>query len=154
MLMQIDDRPECQPPSLPSSPSRSKATSRRDEYNRRRFLAWLRDEVAILRSVGFDHGQIAAALDIEEHDVRAFCPKPKEKAPRRRLSRRALDALLHGRYASRGGRSVARRSRHLVEIASAYTWDELLSESGVGTVTATEIQIWLEERGATLRSSE
>ena len=73
-------------------------------YNRRRFLSWLRDEVAILRTLGMDHRRIAAQLDIEEHDVRAFCPKPSEKAPRRNLPRRAVEALLHGRHASLGGR--------------------------------------------------
>ena len=138
---------------LPRPGRQSRQATRRDEYNRRRFLAWLRDEVAVLRAVGLDHGQIATLLDIDEHDVRAFCPKPREKILRRNLSRRALEALLHGRYASRGGRTVAKRSQRLVEIAAAYTRDELLIEPGVGTVTASEIQLWLEERGASLRSS-
>lgn len=132
---------------------RSKSLPRRSDYNRRRFLAWLRDEVAILRAVGLDHGQIAAVLDIEEHDVWEFRPKPRVKLLRRNLPRRAVEALLHGCYASLGGRTVAKRSRHLVEIARAYTWDELLSEPGVGSVTASEIQLWLEERGGSLRPS-
>lgn len=123
---------------------------RRNDYNRRRFLALLHDEVAVLRALGMDHRRIAAQLDIEEHDVRVFSPQPREKTLRRNLSRRALDALLHGRHASLGGRTVAKRSRCLVEIASAYTWDELLSEPGVGTVTASEIRLWLEERGCSL----
>ena len=121
------------------------------DYNRRRFLSWLRDEVAILRTLGMDHRRIAAQLDIEEHDVRAFCLKPSEKAPRRNLPRRTVEALLHGRHASLGGRTVAKRSRHLDVIATAYTWEELLSEPGVGFVTA---MLWLEERGETLRKSE
>ena len=129
----------------PNSPPRQR------EYNRRRFLAWLRDEVAVLRALGMDYRRIAALLDIEEHDVRAFCPKPSEKAPRRNLPRRAVEALLHGRHASIGGRTVAKRSRHLIEIASAYTWDELMAEPGVGSVTANQIRLWLEERGETLR---
>ena len=131
---------------------RSRSTPRESNYNRRRFLGWLRDEVAILRALGMDHRRIAAQLDIEEHDVRAFCPKPK--VLRRNLSRRAIDALLHGRHASLGGRTVARRSRHLVEIASAYTWDELMAEPGVGSVTANQIRLWLEERGKILKKSE
>ena len=107
------------------------------------------------RVFGLAHaGRIAAQLDIAEHDVRAFCPKPKEKILRRHLPRRAVEALLHGRHASIGGRTVAKRSRYLVEIASAYTWNELMSESGVGTVTASEIRLWLEERGAALRGDE
>jgi hypothetical protein len=124
---------------------------RQRDYNRRRFLAWLRDEVAVLRALGMDHRRIAALLDIEEHDVRAFCPKPSEKAQRRNLPRRAIEALLHGRHASIGGRTVAKRSRHLIEIASSYTWDELMAEPGVGSVTANQILLWLEERGGTLR---
>lgn len=133
---------------------RSESQPHRSDYNRRRFLAWLRDEVTILRALGMDHRRIAAQLDIEEHDVRVFSPKPKEKILRRNLPRRAVEALLYGRYASLGGRTVAKRSRHLVEIASAYTWDELMSEPGVGTVTASEIRLWIEERGASLRPSE
>ncbi|GEC17488.1 hypothetical protein [Nitrobacter winogradskyi] len=100
-----------------------------------------------------DHRRIAAQLDIEEHDVRVFSPKPKEKLLRRNLPRRAIEALLHGRHASLGGRTVAKRSRHLVKIASAYTWEELMAEPGVGTVTASEIRLWLEERGCSLRPS-
>lgn len=137
-----------QPPTRKARPQ-----SRRGDYNRRRFLAWLRDEVAVLRALGLDHRRIAARLDIEEHDVRAFCPKSSGKSPRRNLPRRAVEALLHGRHASLGGRTVATRSRHLVEIASAYTWGELLSEPGVGSVTATQVRLWLEERGAQLRSA-
>lgn len=132
---------------------RSEQQPRQSDYNRRRFLSWLRDEVAILRAVGLDQGQIATVLDIEEHDVWVFCPKPRERLLRRNLPRRAVEALLHGRHASVGGRTVAKRSRHLVEIASAYTWDELLSEPGVGTVAASEIRLWLEERGCSLRPS-
>ena len=139
----------------PPPPQRKpKPQPRRNDYNRRRFLAWLRDEVTVLRALGMDHRRIAAQLDIEEHDVRAFCPKPSEKSPSRNLPRRAIDVLQHGRHASLGGRTVAKRSRHLVEIASAYTWDELLSEPGVGTVTANQIRLWLEERGASLKQPE
>jgi hypothetical protein len=38
-------------------------------------------------------------------------------------------------------------------IATAYTWEELLSEPGVGSVTANQIVLWLEERGDSLRPS-
>jgi hypothetical protein len=37
-------------------------------------------------------------------------------------------------------------------IATAYTWEELLSEPGVGSVTANQIVLWLEEREASLRA--
>jgi hypothetical protein len=152
MLMLVKDSPVQE--ILPLPKRSSTRPSRRSDYNRRRFLAWLRDEVAILRAVGLDHGQIARILDIEEHDVRVFCPKPGEQIPRRKLPRRAVEALLHGRHAALGGRTVARRSQRLVEIVSAYTWEELMAEPGVGTVTASEIRLWLEERGASLRPSE
>ncbi|WP_319798500.1 hypothetical protein [Nitrobacter sp.] len=151
MLMLVKDSPVQEILPLPK---RSTLPSRRSDYNRRRFLAWLRDEVAVLRALGMDHRRIAAQLDIEEHDVRAFCPNPSENSSRRKLPRRAVEALLHGRHASLGGRTVARRSQRLVEIVSAYTWEELMAEPGVGTVTASEIRLWLEERGASLRPSE
>jgi hypothetical protein len=152
MLTLVKDL-SAQEASLPPKRGSTPATRHR-EYNRRRFLALLHDEVAVLRALGLDHRRIAAQLDIEEHDVRAFCPKPSEKSARRNLPRRAVEALLHGRHASLGGRTVAMRSRHLVEIATAYTWDELLSEPGVGSVTAAQVRLWLEERGETLRKSE
>lgn len=148
MLTLVKDISNRQHP--PPIKRRSELQPRQSDYNRRHFLGRLRDEVAVLRAVGFRVSEIAGRLDIEEHDVRAFCPKPQEKVLRRSLSRRAVEALLHGRHASVGGRTIAKRSRHLVEIASAYTWDELLSESGVGTVTTSEIRLWLEERGCSL----
>lgn len=151
MLTLVKDVSDHQDPTPPKH--RSEPQPRRSDYNRRRFLAWLRDEVAVLCAVGLGVRDIAVRLDIEEHDVRVFSPKPKEKTLRRNLSRRALDALLHGRHASIGGRTVAKRSRHLVEIASAYSWEELMSEPGVGTVTASEIRLWLEERGCSLQPS-
>jgi hypothetical protein len=120
------------------------------KYSRRLFLDRLRDEIAVLAAIGFDRVKIAHALGILEEDVQALAPKIRGKAMRRDLTRRAVNALLNGRYAHLGGRTVANRAKHLVEIASAYTRDELLMEPGVGTVTATEIQRWLEERGCLL----
>jgi hypothetical protein len=152
MLTLVKDYPAQLP--LPDAPRRAVATPYRQKENRRRFLAQLRDDVAILHTVGLGDSEIASILDIEEYDVRAFCPKPREKILRRTLPRRAVETLLHGRYASLGGRTVARRTERLVEIASAYTWDELLSETGIGTVAASEIKLWLEERGVSLRPSE
>lgn len=155
MLMRQDNHPSAddnraQRPSR--RPPQQKRPVCRRESNRRRLVAWLRDEVAVLRVLGFDHGRIAALLDIEEQDVRAFCPKWKEKT--RFLSRRAVEALLHGRHASLGGRTLVKRSRRLVEIAAAYTREELLTEPGIGSAAATEIELWLQKRGASLRRSE
>ena len=133
-------------------PSQRKRSASRREYNRRQLLAGLRDEVAVLCVLGFDHHRIATLLDIEEQDVRAFCPRWKEK--NRFLSRRAVEALVHGRHASLGGRTVIMRSRRLVEIAAAYTREELLTEPRIGSAAATEIELWLQKRGASLRRSE
>jgi hypothetical protein len=152
MLTLVKEFPAQMPPA--NAARRALTTPYRQKASRRRFLAQLRDDVAVLRAVGLGDSQIAAMLDIEVCDVRAFCPKQREKILRRNLPRRAVDALLHGRYASLGGRTVAKRSQRLVEIASAYTWDELLAEPGIGTVAASEIRLWLEERGASLRPLE
>jgi hypothetical protein len=70
------------------------------------------------------------------------------------LSRRAITALLHGRHASVGGKTVSKRARHLARIAAAYTRDELLAERGVGAAVATEIQQWLEAQRLSLRHQE
>ena len=59
----------------------------------------------------------------------------------------------HGHSRRVGGKTIGKRAKHLVEIASAYTPDELLCEPGVGQVTVTEIQLWLKERDASLRSA-
>jgi len=67
------------------------------------------------------------------------------------LSRRAINALLYGRHASVGGKTISRRSRNLTKIAVAYSRDELLAEHGVGTTVGAEIQLWLEAQGLSLR---
>jgi hypothetical protein len=69
---------------------------------------------------------------------------------RRDLSGRAVKALLKGRYAHVGGRTVGNRAKRLIKIASAYTREELLMEPSVGMVTAIEIELWLEARGCSL----
>lgn len=69
-----------------------------------------------------------------------------------RLRRQAIDALLKGRHASVGGKTTAARAKNMLQIAAAYSWDELLREPGIGPVIAKEIQLWLSEQGASLRS--
>jgi hypothetical protein len=75
------------------------------------------------------------------------------QASSRGLSRRAVNVLLHSRRARVGGRTVAQRAQRLAEIASAYSLDELNAELGIGTATAREIRLWLEERGLSFRST-
>lgn len=118
------------------------------------FLARLRDEIAILSTMGFEPHAIARTLGIMEEDVRALGPKTRRKIMSKDLTRRAVHALLHGRYARLGGRTLPGRAKHLAAIARAYTREELLCEPGIGSVTASEIEIWLEARGLRLRPSE
>ena len=61
-----------------------------------------------------------------------------------KLSRRAVQALLTGRYAALGGRTLCQRGRNLLTIASRYSREELLAERGVGLKTAQEIRLWVE----------
>jgi hypothetical protein len=75
------------------------------------------------------------------------------QAPSRGLGRRAVNVLLHGRRATVGGRTVAQRAQRLAEIAAAYSRDELKAELGIGTATIQEIQLWLEQRGLSFRST-
>jgi hypothetical protein len=120
-------------------------------YSRGLFLSRLRDEIAVLGVLGFDRHAIAHALGILEDDVLALSPKARKTVMRHDLTRRAVNALLHGRHAHLGGRTAGSRAKRLIEIASAYTREELIMEPGVGSVTATEIQLWLEKRGYALR---
>lgn len=71
-----------------------------------------------------------------------------------RLTRRAVQALVKGRHAHIGGRTIPIRAKNLITIASAYSWDELLDEPHIGPATATEIQLWLEEHGSALRNED
>ena len=71
-----------------------------------------------------------------------------------KLTRRALNALLRGRHAHLGGRTLSARARRLPEIACAYARDELAAERGVGAATVAEIELWLWARGLRLLSSE
>jgi hypothetical protein len=118
----------------------------------RRLLAELRNEITVMRSVGFDYAMIGRALGISQEDTRALSSKT-EQQHEQRLRRHAIEALLRGRYAYLGGKPTATRARNLLTIACAYSFDELLQEPGVGTVTAMEIQLWLEERGLSLQPS-
>jgi hypothetical protein len=71
-----------------------------------------------------------------------------------RLTRHAVQALVKGRHAHIGGRTIQVRAKNLVKIASAYSWDEILEEPGIGPATATEIRLWLKERGFALRGED
>lgn len=70
------------------------------------------------------------------------------------INRRAINALLNGRHAKIGGRSRAARGKNLLKIAASYSWEEILTEPGIGPVIATEIKAWVEAQGASLRMSE
>ena len=72
----------------------------------------------------------------------------------RRLSRRAVDILLSGRYASIGGVNRRRRAQQLAAIACAYSRSELVGEHGIGETIATEIELWLQAQGLDFRSDE
>lgn len=142
MLMKVDTSFGRKPDPRPNFAS--------GKYSRGLFLSRLRDEIAVLTAMAFDRTEIARALGVAEDDVQALGPKTRKGTMRRDLTCRALNALLHGRHARLGGRTVSSRAKRLVEIASAYTRDELLMEPGVGTVTATEIELWLKARGCSL----
>ena len=46
------------------------------------------------------------------------------------------------------------RAKRGIWVWGGVSLNELLCEPGVGHVTVAEIQLWLEERGASLRSSQ
>lgn len=154
MLTEVKDHSQISDDHARRPAPQPRSMARQRGHDRRRFIARLREEVKILRALGLDHHRIAAFLDIDEHDVRAFCRESSEEATRRNLPRRAIKALLRGRYASLGGKTITKRSHHLLEIAAAYTRDELMAEPGIGAAAVIEIELWLEERGLTLRDSE
>jgi hypothetical protein len=70
---------------------------------------------------------------------------------RQRLSRRAITGLLKGSHKKIGGNTLLKRAKNMVVIATSYSLEELLDESGIGLTTAMEIQFWLGDRGLTLR---
>ncbi len=117
-------------------------------------LTKLRQEVMVLQVIGCEHAAVARVPHISEEDVSALSNQRRRQEFPSRLTRRAVNALLHGRYAPIGGRTVPQRARHLAEIASAYSGKELLTEPGVGQVTALEIERWLESKGLTFRCDD
>ena len=72
----------------------------------------------------------------------------------RRLSTRAINALLNSCHADLGGKSPSDRRSNLLAIAIACSVNDLLAEPGVGERTVREIQLWLIEKGLLLRSPE
>lgn len=118
---------------------------------RRNLLTRLREQIAILRLLDVDHATIAKTLRISVEDVRALRPKINQSATTRQLTRHAIRALVKGRHARIGGHTISSRAKSLIAIASAYSWDELVGEPGIGPATATAIQLWLEEHGSHLR---
>jgi len=131
-------------------PARSPAA--RKKSVRQLLLTRLRDEIAGLKTMGFEAVAVSQALGISMDDVRILSPSTRDKSVKRNLSRRALNGLLHGRHAELGGQTIPSRVKHLVKIATAYTLDELLLEPGIGHVGAAEIQTWLKARDGTLRT--
>jgi hypothetical protein len=91
---------------------------------------------------------------ISPDDAQASKPKINNPAHAARLTRQAIKALLKGKHAHLGGKSVPTRAKNLLRIAAAYTYEELFEEPGIGNVTAAEIRLWIEERGVSLRASE
>lgn len=134
---------------LPGAPHR-----RPSRRTRRHLLARLRDDIAIMRTIKIDFATIARRLSISPEDARALSPKAYTPPATPRLTRHAIKALLNGKHAKVGGKTIPTRAKNLIKIASAYTYEELLDEPGIGAATATEIQLWLEERGASLQPAK
>lgn len=118
---------------------------------RRGLLARIRDDIRTRRSNDFDHVAVGKTLHIIPEDARALSPKINQPSDTLRLNGRAINALLNGRHANIGGNSRATRAKNLIKIAPAYSLEEMLMEPGVCVVTAAETQLWLEERGVSLR---
>lgn len=82
---------------------------------------WDQLRVAVLLAIGLDRAEVARKLNLSEADVRALGPNTSSRLMRRHLTRRAVNALLNGRHAHLGGRTVANRAKSLIKIASAHT---------------------------------
>jgi hypothetical protein len=68
------------------------------------------------------------------------------------LCRRAITGLLKGSHKKIGGNTLLKRGKHMAEIATSYSIEELLDEPGIGLTTAAEIQFWLRDRWLRLRA--
>lgn len=104
-------------------------------HTRGSFLTKLLGKVAVLHTISLNYV--------------AFYPSDMEKTTKRYLSRRTLNVLCYGHHVGIVGKMIDKRAKHHVVIAFAYTPNELFSESGISQIT---IPLWLEERGAPLRS--
>lgn len=78
-------------------------------------------------------------------DARDLSPKSYNRYGGPRLTCRAVKALLNGRHAGRG--TISSRAKNFVRIASDYIYEKLIEELGIRKATATEIQMWPEQRG-------
>jgi hypothetical protein len=116
-------------------------------------LARLRDQIPIRTPIDINQVTISKTSRYQK-DARALNQEINKLQATVRLTRHAVQALVKGRHARIGGRTIPIRAKNLIKIASAYSWDELLEEPGIGPATAAEIELWLKKRGSALREED
>lgn len=121
-------------------------------------LGELRQQAAVLRDHGLSYARIGAAMNVPAIRARDLCRQFDRYArlgPAEicwmELSGRAVMALAAGKYAARVGSEMVDRIARLVEIAAAYSRQDLMDEQEVGVATVTEIEVWLQSKGLGLR---
>lgn len=119
---------------------------------RRHLFAQLRDNVTTVRAIKRDYLTIAKRITLK--DALALSPNDYTPTSVPRLARHAIKALLDGSYADVGGRSILTRVKNLIRAATTYPYQELPEKPCIGVAKLTEIKLWLEERGASLRPSQ
>ena len=118
-------------------------------------------QAAGLRARGLSYLDIGRLMNISPILARDLARRYERDRQRAQLAQgpvnlpqRAILNLVVGKYGSMFGATTDERLMRIADIATAYTWDELLAEEGIGLKTAWVIRLWLQSQGRGLRVSD
>lgn len=117
-----------------------------------------RQRAADLRRRGMSYAEIGSVMAVTAIAARDWCRQFDKLSALRdplrvwfELSNQAVTCLLTGKHGRRIGGDLQSRLPHLLDIAKAYTRDELALEEDASKGRVEEIEIWLISKGCSFK---